>query len=49
VGWALLATACGSSNGPTTAALPADPLLLPEFTLAEYEQAIGELRGTPGW
>jgi len=34
---------------PDTAALPADPLLLPEFTLAEYEQAIGELRGTPGW
>jgi hypothetical protein len=27
--------------------IPADPLLLPEFTLAKYEQAIGELRGTP--
>lgn len=47
VGWALLATACGSSNGPTTAALPADPQALPEFTLADYERAIGELRGTP--
>jgi len=26
---------------------PADPQALPEFTLADYEQAIGELRGTP--
>jgi hypothetical protein len=38
VGWALLATARGSSNGPTTAALPADPQLIPEFTLAEYKR-----------
>jgi len=36
VGWPLLATARGSSNGPTTAAIPADPQLIPEFT-ADYE------------
>ncbi len=44
----MLDSACGSSNGPTAESrLPADPQALPEFTLADYEQAIGELRGTP--
>ena len=44
--WAPLVTACGSSNGPTTAALPTDPRALPRVQLADNEQAIGELRGT---
>jgi cytochrome c biogenesis protein CcmG, thiol:disulfide interchange protein DsbE len=37
---ALLASACGS-NAPST------PARLPEFTLADYQHALGRLRGTP--
>jgi thiol-disulfide isomerase/thioredoxin len=44
----LIASACGSSNGPTDAArLPADQQAHPEFTLAEYERTLDGLRGTP--
>jgi cytochrome c biogenesis protein CcmG/thiol:disulfide interchange protein DsbE len=45
--WALLAAACGSNAPSTPARLPTDPTALPEFTLADYRHAIGELRGTP--
>jgi len=45
--WALLAAACGSNAPSTPARLPTDPTALPEFTLADYRHALGELRGTP--
>jgi cytochrome c biogenesis protein CcmG/thiol:disulfide interchange protein DsbE len=43
----LLAAACGSNAPSTPARLPTDPTALPEFTLADYQHALGELRGTP--
>jgi cytochrome c biogenesis protein CcmG, thiol:disulfide interchange protein DsbE len=43
---ALLAAACGSDTS-TPARLPTNPTALPEFTLADYRHALGELRGTP--
>ena len=45
--WALLAAACGSNAQSRPARLPNDPTALPEFTLADYRHALGELRGTP--
>jgi thiol-disulfide isomerase/thioredoxin len=45
--WTLLAAACGSNAPSTPARLPTDPTALPEFTLADYQHALGELRGTP--
>jgi cytochrome c biogenesis protein CcmG/thiol:disulfide interchange protein DsbE len=45
--WALLAAACGSNAPSTPARLPTDPTALPEFTLADFRHALGELRGTP--
>jgi cytochrome c biogenesis protein CcmG/thiol:disulfide interchange protein DsbE len=44
---ALLAAACGSNAPSTPARLPTEPTALPEFTLADYRHALGELRGTP--
>jgi cytochrome c biogenesis protein CcmG, thiol:disulfide interchange protein DsbE len=44
---ALLASACGSTAPSTSARLPTDPTALPEFTLADYRHALGQLRGTP--
>jgi thiol-disulfide isomerase/thioredoxin len=44
---ALLEAACGSNAPSTPARLPTDPTALPEFTLADYRHALGELRGTP--
>lgn len=44
---ALLAAACGSNSPSTSARLPTEPTALPEFTLADYRHAIGQLRGTP--
>lgn len=43
---ALLA-ACGSNGPSTPARLPTEPTALPEFTLADYRLALGQLRGTP--
>ena len=45
--WALLAAACGANTASPPARLPTDPGALPEFTLADYQHALGELRGTP--
>ena len=45
--WALLPAACGPNGASSPARLPADPRALPEFTLADYRHALGELRGTP--
>jgi cytochrome c biogenesis protein CcmG, thiol:disulfide interchange protein DsbE len=45
--WALLGAACGSNAPSMPARLPTDPTALPEFTLADYRHALGELRGTP--
>jgi cytochrome c biogenesis protein CcmG/thiol:disulfide interchange protein DsbE len=45
--WALLAAGCGSTAESMPARLPRDPAALPEFTLADYRHALGELRGTP--
>jgi cytochrome c biogenesis protein CcmG, thiol:disulfide interchange protein DsbE len=45
--WALLSAACGSNAPSTPARLPTDPTALPEFTLADYQHALDELRGTP--
>jgi cytochrome c biogenesis protein CcmG, thiol:disulfide interchange protein DsbE len=44
---ALLAAACGSNGPSTPARLPTEPTALPEFTLADYRHALGQLRGTP--
>jgi thiol-disulfide isomerase/thioredoxin len=44
---ALLASACGSNAPSTPARLPTDPTALPEFTLADYRLALGQLRGMP--
>jgi cytochrome c biogenesis protein CcmG, thiol:disulfide interchange protein DsbE len=44
---ALLAAACGSNPPSAPARLPTDLTALPEFTLADYRHALGELRGTP--
>lgn len=44
---ALLAAACGSNAPSTPARLPTEPTALPEFTLADYRHALGQLRGTP--
>jgi cytochrome c biogenesis protein CcmG, thiol:disulfide interchange protein DsbE len=43
----MLAAACGTSGPTALARLPSDPQALPEFTLADYRHALGELRGTP--
>jgi cytochrome c biogenesis protein CcmG/thiol:disulfide interchange protein DsbE len=45
--WALLAAACGANAASPPARLSTDPGALPEFTLADYQHALGELRGTP--
>ena len=44
---ALLAAACGSNAPSTPARLPTEPTALPEFTLADYQHALGQLQGTP--
>ena len=44
---ALLASACGSNAPSMPARLPTDPTALPEFTLADYRLALGQLRGMP--
>lgn len=49
LGWALLAAACGSSDGSGAGAarLPSDPEALPEFTLTNFQQMLTTLHGTP--
>ncbi|HET7929120.1 MAG TPA: TlpA disulfide reductase family protein, partial [Actinomycetota bacterium] len=44
---ALLAAACGSSAPSTPARFLTQPAASPEFTLADYQHALGRLQGTP--